>query len=243
MSPRKPSGLSESVLAATEEAFRAEATSQPVVRAMELYWGRLDALVATAVAKEPTPACGRGCGTCCHQPLALTLIELTSVAFRRDVLSTRGFEERVAEECEALTRWRQEGNVTPAEIAMQQYMERRPCIFLGCDDECLVYGSRPFQCRNAFAAELCRWDNLPLFGFGDLASLARRMRRWLHEHHGLERFDTPGLNTGEHTFFLPEGLAWLIEHPRRTELTDLFADPHAPPLSVDDTGALPIASP
>jgi Fe-S-cluster containining protein len=223
-SPGRSSGLSERHLRETEGAFTERGAALPLSRALERYRQLMDRLLEQAATSEPAPACAAGCGTCCHQPIALSLVELAPLLFaREEALSSAAGKARLAAEREALQRWRAAGHEAPAELAMQQFLERRACLLLGRDDRCEVYALRPFQCRNSYSAERCSFSNLPLYGYTDLAALARRLREQIHAAHHLERFDTRGVRTLHRTFFLPTGLSWLLEHPALDELRGAFA--------------------
>ena len=101
-------------------------------------------------------------------------------------------------------------------------------MMLRPDGLCSIYSHRPFMCRNAFAHKVCTVESHDIFGFGNLVILAYHMRHEVHTHFRLDRFDRPGIRTASVSFFLPEGLLWLRDHPALDRLRSLFLDGQEP---------------
>ena len=106
--------------------------------------------------QEIKPACQRGCSFCCYQIATCTAIEWEEIApfviqrkklFRKRLHRMRG-------------RWLQylERNqyklVNDPEILLDDWRDT-PCIFLGSDGDCMIYGVRPLQCRTIDSSKTC----------------------------------------------------------------------------------------
>lgn len=207
-----------------DAALRAAIVTLPLGGAIARYHARMDALLAEALAGDEL-ACGPGCGTCCHQPLLVSFLELGTLYFSDEPrFGSPAFRGRLREATAALGRWRAAAGAEGAVgLARRQFAAQGACVLLGDDERCTAYEARPFLCRNAVADVRCSFDLLASRGFGDLAALARRLRQRLVEAYALDRFDRGRVHVATAVFYLPEGLAWFADHAPKDELRPLFA--------------------
>lgn len=82
-------------------------------------------------------ACKRGCAACCYIRVGATRDEAALIAEHVQAGKASVDRKRLAEQAEA------EKQDTTA------YLDsKRPCVFLGADQACTIYGIRPGACRN-----------------------------------------------------------------------------------------------
>lgn len=101
------------------------------------------------------PSCTRGCAACCNQFVGCTLPEATAILARFgrlvDELAPRLREERdafisVAQEA-GISAEAVPGTTVRDVLAVLWWEKRRPCVFLGENNDCRIYDARPAACR------------------------------------------------------------------------------------------------
>jgi hypothetical protein len=141
-----------------DRASRAAAARRGASDAFEAAW----AARRSEVDRAGAIACAAGCATCCHQHVAVALVEAVAIA---DVIAgdTR-LARRVAEAAPRI------GSLT----ALERRRARIPCPFLEADGRCGIYETRPIRCRGVHSrdVELCRSQT----EFPDAAAAERAVR-------------------------------------------------------------------
>lgn len=91
-------------------------------------------------------ACAAGCAICCHQHVAVALVE--AVAIAGAIADDARLAQRVAEAAPRIS----------ALPALERRRARIPCPFLEDDGRCGIYEIRPVRCRGVHSrdVELCR---------------------------------------------------------------------------------------
>ncbi len=168
-------------------------------------------------------ACRPHCNACCHQMLAVQLVELCDIFFAQEArFSKKGFKKKLAREIKQLRRWKKMGAVLALDFTKRQWQAKWPCVLLGKDGLCTAYGSRPMMCRNLFSLTTCTFDNYAGIGSEVIGHLGRHLRRVTFRHLGLERFSKPKLDLETYQFLLPQGIQWMLEEAPLDELREVF---------------------
>ncbi len=212
--------------AETLASFRAALPGKSARKALVAYRQQVEALIAEARAgylAGAESACAKGCSACCHQTLAVGLVELCALFFDQEERFVReGFRRTLTAELQKLLRWHRMGAVRAVDFSRLQWKEWSPCLFLGRDGQCTVYAERPVMCRNLFSKLRCTQDRYLGTGSETIGQLARAMRRAIFRHLRLGRFSTPRLDLETHQFLLPQGLRWMLEEAPLPELREVF---------------------
>jgi Fe-S-cluster containining protein len=102
---------------------------------------------------RPPISCKAGCGACCHQKVDLGTLE-------GEKIQKHLTDNRIEVDAGHLAK--QAAAMKSGSFQTLSYDERR-CVFLGEDQNCMIYGARPLMCRRHFVQNdpaVCRTEDV-----------------------------------------------------------------------------------
>ena len=110
--------------------------------------------------KEPLKlACAKGCGLCCYQVVPSSKVEWDDI---EKYIDDNGMREMIAERGkETIDEWKQYLADNWPEIMkdsqkpFDDWILRKPCIFLSSDQSCDIHEVRPMSCRTMSSTVKC----------------------------------------------------------------------------------------